>query len=225
MYPHLVSASGLSILFDLDDTLVDSGGVKRRVFSSALKQCSIEENHLVEDFMRLSGIPLFELCDDLGLPREVPSLYRKLSAEVRSEIVAFPGVLNMLCSLAERNISMGIVTGRDRESSLQILEINNLTRYFQALVTPDDINCAKPLPGPLYYACGLLKSAPKGSVFVGDSIVDMKSAKAAGMVGIGSAWSGNASRYLLQAGASSVVHKVKELEDTLLNLFNERQQA
>lgn len=208
-----------AILFDLDDTLVDSGTIKRRIFRTALEECSIEQEQTVEDFMRMSGVPLFQLCERLKLPKEVPLTYRKLAVEAISGIKPFPSMELMLNNLAEMDIPMGIVTSRDRENSMLILESTGLDRYFGALVTPDDINSSKPMPGPLYYACGLLSATVENSVYVGDSVADMNSAKAAGMIGVGSTWSGNSEDVLLRAGASTLAHTVEELMKTLLGLL------
>ena len=216
---NIGGASGQALLFDLDDTLVDSGRIKRRVFSAALKQCAIADDEVVDLFMNMSGIPLFEVCGKLGLPHGVPSLYRELSAKVRSEIVVFPGVLEIISGFHKKGLPMGIVTGRDRASSLEILKNTRLSDYFQALITPDDISSSKPSPGPLFFACGLLQSEPSRSVFVGDSIADMKSAHAAGLFGVGCTWSGAAENELVGAGASIVVEAVDELQKAVVEVI------
>lgn len=208
-----------AILFDLDDTLVDSGSIKRRTFRSALEECSIEEGRLVDDFMRMSGVPLVQLCEILNLPQEVPLTYRNLSDKVISCIKPFPNVKLMLKKFAVKNISMGVVTGRDRVNTLSIIKSAGLDCFFSAIVTPDDINVSKPLPGPLYYACGLLGAKIDDSIYVGDAITDMSSAEAAGMIGVGCLWSGTNENDLLDAGASSVANTVEELMEMLVSML------
>jgi len=111
---------------------------------------------------------------------------------------------------------LGIVTGRPRKDALVFLERFRIAHLFGSLVTMDD-GPLKPSPDPVRSAMAQLDAAT--AWMVGDTPDDIRSAVAAGAVGVGViAPSDNpptARRALLDAGAALVLDSVRELRGVL----------
>ena len=78
----------------------------------------------------------------------------------------------------------------------------------------------KPAPDGVFYALGCLKSDVQNAVFVGDSDVDILTAKNASLPSIGVLWGFRDREVIEKAGAKYIVSTVSELENTLISLKN-----
>ena len=81
----------------------------------------------------------------------------------------------------------------------------------------DDTATHKPSPEPLLHALNQMGADAADAVYVGDAIVDMQAARAAGVRGIGVTWGAASAEELRAAEPTAVVHSVGELQ-TLLGL-------
>ena len=77
----------------------------------------------------------------------------------------YPGVSELLATLAERRLKMGVVTNKSTLFTLPLLQQFNLTQYFGTIVCGDTLTVKKPDPTMIVHACGLLgaKQALVGS--------------------------------------------------------------
>ena len=85
----------------------------------------------------------------------------------------FDGVGVVLEKIRTSNVSLGIWTGRDRESTEWLLAQLNLARYFDAVVCGDDLPSHKPDPQGLRAIMSQLVVSSRELVFVGDADVDV----------------------------------------------------
>ena len=72
-----------------------------------------------------------------------------------------------------------IVTNNGRLGTDRTLERLNLLGILDAVVTRDDVDELKPDPGIVFKALNLASAKADEAVFVGDSVIDIKAAKAA----------------------------------------------
>jgi pyrophosphatase PpaX len=172
-----------AILFDLDGTLIDTYRLYLECYRRAL------EPHLgyaPSDAEIAARRPASErrfLSDWLGeetgtachteMRRLYGELYRSMSEG------AYPGVAEMLAALRAGGVRLGIVTGKGREA-WDVTRTFTDVGLFEVVVTDDDVHAAKPDPGGLL-AAAALAIAPEQAVYVGDSTVDMRAGRNAGM--------------------------------------------
>ena len=104
-------------------------------------------------------------------------LSRALSRETR----LFPGMDEVLSSLAERRIKTGIVTNKAAWLTEPLLEQLGLRARFACVVSGDTLAERKPHPLPLLHAATLAQAAPEECVYVGDAERDVQAAHAAAM--------------------------------------------
>jgi len=188
--------SPCAILFDLDGTLVeaDDSTIERLAGSLSFLRRVFRNVDLIHLARRLFLISNFlanqfvSLVETLRLNRV---LYRmndrlRLLRGVRppNAFVAVPGSTEMLRWLARR-YRLGIVTSRPREETFFFLNQYGLASLFRSVVTRDDVRRLKPDPLPMQLAARQLGATPEQCVMVGDTGMDVRAAKAAGMLAIG----------------------------------------
>ncbi len=98
------------------------------------------------------------------------------------EIVA--GAEGALRDLRSR-YRLGLVTTRDRASTLRFLKQHNLNDLFSTIICRDDVRRLKPHPEPIFKAAKSLEIAAEQCVMVGDTLADIRAARAANAASIG----------------------------------------
>jgi pyrophosphatase PpaX len=93
----------------------------------------------------------------------------------------YPGVLEVVQVLKEDGIATGLVTSKNRVGALRGLTLARLETLMDVLVCADEVENPKPHPEPVEKAVRLLGADPATTVYVGDSIHDMRSGRAAGV--------------------------------------------
>lgn len=178
------SSPPAAILFDLDGTLIDTYRLYLECYRRAL------EPHLgyaPTDREIAARRPASErrfLTGWLGERRglechaEVRRLYGDLYMTMSEH--TYPGVHEMLTALHTAGLRLGIVTGKGREA-WDVTRIYSDVGNWDVVVTDDDVHAAKPDPGGLLAAVEALGIAPEQAVYIGDSTVDMKAGRNAGM--------------------------------------------
>jgi pyrophosphatase PpaX len=105
---------------------------------------------------------------------------------------------------------LGIVTSKSRAVAQRGLDRFSLGRYFDVLVTYDDVPIHKPDPHPLLHAAGMLGVEAENCAYVGDSPHDMTAAVAAGMVAVAATWGVAGRERVLEPGPQYVVDSMAE---------------
>jgi pyrophosphatase PpaX len=73
-----------------------------------------------------------------------------------------------------------VVTSKLRRGTLRGMELCGITEHFDVVVTPEDVENAKPHPEPVHLALSRLGVPPEEALFVGDSPHDMAAGREAG---------------------------------------------
>ena len=170
-------------LFDFDGTLADSfaaitsstNHVRAGYGLPALPEAEVR---------KFVGYGLAHLMADLvpGAPvDEAVSRYREHHARVMiAETRLMPGVAETIPELARRGIRMGVCSNKRVEFTRQLVAALGLHDYFVCVLGPDDVDQrAKPDPAMLLEGLTRLKVSADETVYVGDMIVDVQTAKAA----------------------------------------------
>lgn len=165
----------LSLVFDLDGTLVNSMPMVLASFTYAIEvfQKAPEPLEIFEKLAGPADICLRNLLDD---ERNLPDAMGRLLEYNRThhhQIVPFEGAVDMLDGLLKNNTEVALWTGRDRATTIEILSMHNLWKYFQKVVCGDDFESHKPDPEGLIHILDELSLKNSEVLFVGDSDVDV----------------------------------------------------
>jgi phosphoglycolate phosphatase len=100
-------------------------------------------------------------------------------ANIANESRPFPGVVAALEELAAQGATLAVCTNKREYLSRKLLKQLDLARYFSALAGRDTFAVSKPDPGHLTRLIALAGGTPSRAVMVGDSDIDILTAKAA----------------------------------------------
>jgi pyrophosphatase PpaX len=127
----------------------------------------------------------------------------------------YPGIPELLAALRAAGVGVGVATSKRREAALATLRHAGLADL-PVTVAMEDTDVHKPDPAPLLLAVQRLGGAPAAAAYVGDAVVDVMAARAAGMAAVAVSW-GAASRDLLAAAEpDALVDTVEELHALLM---------
>lgn len=185
-----------AVLWDLDGTLVDSLGdiaaalnhalvaVGQPALSEDLVRACVGEGarHLVEQALPAEARMPATIDEALGLYR---SRYRA-NLVVRTR--AYPGIEALAHSLRGRGVPMGVVTNKPHAPACEIVERIFGTGLFGVVIGEEEGRARKPDPAPVRLAAESLGVSLDEAVLVGDSAIDLETARRAGIRGIGVAW-------------------------------------
>lgn len=181
-----------TVLFDLDGTLIDSIRLILDSYHHTLQAHGFPAR-TDEQWLAGVGTPLrIQFADwghDADLLEAMVATYREFNLANHDRMVTvYPGIGDMLRQLHEARLKLGLVTSKNRQGALRGLQLTGLADYFEVLVCADDVTHPKPHPEPVERALALLGADRADTVFIGDSIHDMHSGRAAGVATAAALW-------------------------------------
>jgi pyrophosphatase PpaX len=200
------------VLFDLDGTVVDSGGIILASMRHATRTVLGREIPDEALMAAVGGPGLEHQMRALG-PEHVEELirvYREHNEPLHKELRICVGMDDVLVALKDDGRKLGIVSAKRRrtvELAFANVEIGHL---FDVVVGGDEHENQKPEPDLLLLALDRLDAQPGDAAYVGDSPFDMQAARAAGVYAVGATWGGIHTRETL-ADADAVVDTPEEL--------------
>ncbi|MFW6250919.1 MAG: HAD family hydrolase [Alkalispirochaetaceae bacterium] len=214
-----------AVIFDLDGTLLDTIGDIAGAMNHALKQHGFP-THPEEAYYDMVGWGLDELSEralpEGSDPKKVLPSIREAWLEYYREhpadrTVPYEGAEELLAALVEANVSLGILSNKPHEMAEQTVAALLPRRYFAAIIGLDDRFPPKPDPTSLLHILEQVDVAPEEACMVGDSEVDMETARNAGVGAVAVSWGFRTLETLQDSGAEVTVHSVDELRRYLLN--------
>ena len=189
--PHGLSLPRFeAVLFDVDGTLVDSVEMIVHGLGDAFERY-LQQRPDDEQIRRLIGLPLRE---QFGLYMDTPptdaqiaemSAYTLERFDVhRHREKWFDSAIDALQVCHQAGIPTALVTSKNSVELAAFLPVFPGTPYLDDAVCASDVSRPKPDPESALLACKRLGVRPEKSVMVGDSIYDLRCARAAGMSGI-----------------------------------------
>ncbi len=171
------------VVFDMDGTLIDSN----KATILALRQVLKEETGKDYSFKQLKsviGIPGTESLPKFGVKNiEIANLKWNYYVWKYSNLISvYPGIIDMLIQLNDIGIVTGIVTSNNRFEFNRLIDIfkpHNLNNYVRYVICADETNKHKPHPDPLLKFLNISGISHKKTIYIGDTLFDMKCAKAA----------------------------------------------
>ena len=175
-----------TIVFDLDGTLVDTAPdltnalndvLTRRghapVELAAIRACiGHGARIMIEAALRRTGA-------EGDIDRMLADFLTHYEANIANESRPFPGAVAALEDLAAQGATLAVCTNKREYLSRKLLEELDLARYFSGLAGRDTFAVSKPDPGHLTKLIALAGGTPARAVMVGDSDIDIRTAKAA----------------------------------------------
>lgn len=174
------------IVFDLDGTLVDTAPDLTHALNYALARAG-QAPVSVETVRSLVGMGARVMIEEglrrAGVTGDLESMLGDFlvhyEANIAVESRPFPGAVEALDLLRAEGARLAVCTNKRESLSRRLLQELELEGYFSAIAGRDTFKVAKPDPGHLTGAIRLAGGEPSRAVMVGDSDVDVRTAKAA----------------------------------------------
>jgi len=211
-----------AVIFDWDGTLADTRRVVVASFQKALSDvhCKISD----EFIERRIGIGVKEIFREILRVSKtrfdetlITSLVgKKIQAEIdlSSKVKLFEGAMELLEFLRGK-VKLALASMSNRDVIDYMLNAMNLQRFFDVVLTVDEVDNAKPDP-EIFLKCALkIGSRPEKCVVVEDSIFGVKAAKAAKMGGIAVLTGVYNREELKKANPDLIVNSLKERDEIL----------
>lgn len=190
-----------AVLFDLDDTLLDSMAARVKTLEHVFSKAHITRFEPERYLRDLQGTPLetalIKLAAELNIQTDLFEEYRRFYwSKEKGLLRLYPGVAEMLERLRKQKLKLGLVTtktmnfeheGRAGGAVTELAELG-IDGIFSTMVGFEDVIQRKPHPEGIKLALSRLNLAPHEAVMVGDSASDIKAAQAAGCHGCYATW-------------------------------------
>ena len=186
-----------AVIFDLDGTLIDSAPiyyelidvvfkrlgippVDRQVLLEAMQDGEFEWDLVLPEGMKPSKEEVIKnaqiIIDDIA-----PSMFRK-------QVKLIPGTAQVLKGMAAEGLRLALATSTLRDYmavKLAPLRKAGIENLLEVIITADDVRNKKPHAEPLLKCSRMLGLNPGRCAYVGDTRVDIKAGRAAGMQTVG----------------------------------------
>lgn len=172
-----------NVVFDIDGTLIDT----EKAYMNALLDVTNDQRHLdftYDQVVAIYGIPGIAGLKQLGFSdAEIPDVLKawyQAFDKYKDSVTVFPGIINTLKELQKYNVEMGVVTSKTNDELAADFTPRGLTPFFRNIVTSSDTKKHKPDPEPLLKMIEISEIPADETLYVGDTIYDLQSAKGAG---------------------------------------------
>lgn len=208
-----------TVIFDLDGTLINSLEDLRVSVNYALYGFKYPKQTL--DMVRRNVGNGIEKLIERSLPDGKDNVNYEVCLEIFKEhykthmsvnTKPYPHIIETLAALKSRGYKLAVVSNKFDAAVKPLCQ-----KYFKSLIDvaigQSKDTKKKPAPDTVYIALDELGSTSETSIYVGDSEVDIQTAKNSGMDCISVSWGFKTKEFLKQNGASVII-------DTPLEIFN-----
>jgi phosphoglycolate phosphatase len=223
---NLVNNQPQMVLIDLDGTLIDSVpdlaycvdalmaelGLPARGEAKVRQWVGNGIERLVKRALldQLDGEP-----DPALLAKALPMYFELYKENLSQRSRLYPGVREGLQFLHDAGYKLGCITNKAAAFTEPLLKDLGIYDYFQIVVSGDTLPVKKPDPLPLLHAARFFKVEPSHALMVGDSISDVKAARAAGFQVICMSYGYNHGQDIRDAHPDAVIDSMVQLSGLL----------
>jgi phosphoglycolate phosphatase len=175
-----------ALIFDLDGTLIDSKQDLIHSVNAMLRELGRGElpvetisGYIGHGAPQLVARALGERCTEEERQRALEFFLRYYETHKMDTTCAYPGVAETLEKLAK--MPMAVLTNKPVRISVRILDAMGLSKYFRAIYGGNSFETKKPDPLGARTILLELGVEPREALLVGDSEVDVQTARNAGM--------------------------------------------
>lgn len=175
------------VMYDLDGTLVDT-----------VEEIADAANMTLRQYQH-SVVPMVQIQNLIGLgtgwlmkqvwpekkDTESPEVWEEImasftihySAVVGSKSKPFPQVIETLKAVKALGIKQAVITNKEQPFTDRVLEKSGLNDIFDLVISGNTLSVKKPDAAVIHYCLDRLSERAETSLFVGDSAIDVKTAK------------------------------------------------
>ncbi len=204
-------------IFDLDGTLIDSIGDLASSCNYALRKYGMGE-YSVDEVRMMVGNGVKKLMERATPDGLANPLFDEVYACFRQHYMIhnldttrpYPGITEALAALKERGKNLAVVSNKFYAATQELVAHFFGDLIHVAIGEREDIR-KKPAPDTVMEAMRQLGVGADECVYIGDSDVDIDTARNSGMPCISVLWGFRSKEFLLEHGASHLISSPQEL--------------
>jgi phosphoglycolate phosphatase len=204
------------VAFDLDGTLIDSRADLTAAVNHVMRTLALPELP-PETLYRYVGNGARVLVERALGPRQqhhldagVATFMSYYGEHLLDATRPYPGMIEALDALVERNVHVSVLSNKPVTLSRAILDGLDLTRRFVDIIGGDSLPTRKPDPQGLLHLGALTNTPCDRLLLVGDSPVDVHTARNANVPFLGVAW-GLTPDVLVAAAPTNIIDRPADL--------------
>ncbi len=183
----MIERQARGLIFDMDGTLTDSNPAHLTAWTNACKAFGFQYPR--EKFYHYAGLSSLLIAEDLvrqnGLegkvdPAELSARKEEEFFKVEEMVKPVPEVLAIVKHF-HGQLPLAVGTGRRRSSTMATLEHLDLLKYFDVIVTSDDVTRHKPEPDTFLECARRMDVPPEKCIVFEDAERGLEAARRAGM--------------------------------------------
>ena len=205
----------------MDGTILDTLDDLTDAVNHSLRQFSLPEvsRNTVARALGNGAKVLIRLCmpaeSSDALCDEVLAFYKPwYDAHCRIRTAPYPGILSLMEKLRETGVRQAIISNKP-DSAVQELAETFFPGLMDVVIGESSSARRKPAPDTVLAAAEKMDLSPSACVYIGDTEVDIETARNAGMACISVCWGFRTEEELRSARAEVLVRTVAELEALL----------
>ena len=214
-----------AVIFDLDGTLFDSIVDIKDCMNRVLATFGLAP-HTEEEYKKFVGNGIYNLAKrSVGEEKDektVDEVYRKFLEEYSEHYMdktrPYDGIFELVVNLKKKGIKLAVLSNKK-----QIYSENLCNKFFPDLfnivIGDRDGMQRKPSREPVMHILNYLDIAEENAFIIGDSNVDIITAKNSGISSIGCAWGFRGEEELKDAGADYIAYTAGDIEDIVSEYF------
>ena len=209
-----------AVIFDLDGTLTDTLKSIWKSANLALADVGLPPFD-IDRYRYFVGDGAAELVKraliadgdkELVLFDKMSESYRKhFEKYVNYEVRPYEGIRELLHALKEKGILLAVNSNKPQDRTVNVIEENFGKGTFDILVGQSDERARKPAPDGVFYIMERLGLMKDEVIYLGDTCVDMKTGRSAGVFTICALWGFRDRQELEENHADAIIEHPMEL--------------
>lgn len=207
------------LVFDLDGTLTDTLEDLWRSTCAALEACNMPLRS-IDEVRQFVGNGVHRLIEravpqgtsDEGVERCFQAFREHYIVHCQDHTHLYPGVPELLAELRSRGVPMAVVSNK-LQAGVTELEQRLFPGIFQVALGEREGVPRKPAPDMVQLALSEMGVSASDAIYIGDSEVDIATARNAGLPCVSVLWGFRDRDFLLQHGATTLIEQPRQLLD------------
>ena len=212
-----------TIIFDLDGTLMNTLDDLTISTNHALSQMGFTTRTIdeVRQFLgngvrTLIEMALPEKTTEDTIERTISCFLQHYTSHCKDHSRPYDGILELLSSLKKMGVKMAIVSNKP-DVEVKKLNAEHFAEFIDVALGENEKSGIprKPSPAMVYEAINQLGSEPEKCLYVGDSDVDILTARNAGIDCLSVTWGFKTAEFLSQFGATRMIDSPSEMLEVI----------
>ncbi|MEV1156011.1 HAD hydrolase-like protein [Micromonospora chokoriensis] len=207
-----------AVVFDLDGVLLDTTENMRCAFAAVWHAAGRRAPLPMHEFLSHMGAPLTTILAVFDLSPAYVPIYSAASTARADLIHPCAGAAELLRTLRDVGMPTAVATGKSRARALEALDSGGLGGLVDVVVGSDEVTHPKPAPDILLTALSRItcSTEPAAAVFVGDSVLDLRCGRAAGVPTVAAGWGQSSPGTLLAESPDAYAERALDLMTLLV---------